>query len=292
MPCRRQGIFAFSVFMIRTRNGPSAILTLPTAELAKRFIDIHGSMSRFESPKLTLWICGQPVSCRPANKATRDIYVVRSLVEQQNRESAFNMAPMAAEISSIDGARKPEKDKTNRSFPINGFELGVWAPDTLNNMTTAFNPRYLVRRDGALIFRPESVVIDLEPAIKNPYGTLTKRYTLVMYYHQVYQVVTDGREDVFISLITAPRIYHNIKTADPNAGERVSRERVPGIDDAHEAYSGFSLVYKVTLKNGSKDHTKVLRLGGTRGIVPITPRSIVTRPPKMDFLTAFQAQIS
>lgn len=287
LPCRSINIHHFSVQLIRGRNSPCAILTLPSKELADLFVICYGSSGPRSKPRLQLQIGSQNVYCRHSDKPTRDLLVVRSLVEQQNQAMKEHHKVLASAPRDT-----PASKKLTKSFPITGFELGTWATETLGGSTTVFNPRYLVRRAGTLHFRPQSVMIELEPVARPASGRSAEaqRYTLVMFYHQIYQVVTDSRNDVFLSLGTAPRIYINKKTDDPYLGEKLSRERISGIDEVHEGYSGFSFIYKVILKNGQAgDHSKVLRLGGTAGIPPVNPSFIITLPPKIDFIVAFEA---
>ncbi|KAF8245194.1 RdRP-domain-containing protein [Wilcoxina mikolae CBS 423.85] len=107
-----------------------------------------------------------------------------------------------------------------------------------------------------------------------------------MYYHSIYEIYTNSQSDIFFYLISAPRIYFTKKISDPQTGERLSRDRVCGVEEAHEAFAGFSLVYKVTLRNQT-DHPKVLRLGKKAGIPPINPKSVVSELASTNFVLAF-----
>ncbi|KAF8542541.1 RNA dependent RNA polymerase-domain-containing protein [Trichophaea hybrida] len=107
-----------------------------------------------------------------------------------------------------------------------------------------------------------------------------------MYYHSIYQICTNSQSDIFFTLISAPRIYFTKKISDPQTGERLSRDRVSGVEDAHEAFAGFSLIYKVTLTNQT-DHPKVVRLGKKAGIPPINPKTVVSEPASTHFVLAF-----
>lgn len=289
MPCRQAGIYQYSVFLIRRQVGrrPSAILTLPTKSLADRFVSCFGSLTRFSRPLMPLLIGRQPVQCRASNRPTRDNYLVRSLAERQREMEAQQQRTLTAPAAAI---------KDIKSFPITGFQCGAWAPEARDN-NLVFNERYTLMRSGTLHFRPRSVLIELDQEDLDTGGDgdpdfihfmddfNVVKHTLLVHYESVQKIETDSRDNIFFTLDHAPRIYRNKKVLSER-GEYLSRERIGGIDDAHMGYSGFSMVYKVILRNAS-DHIKVHRLGKKAGIPPIIPQGILTLPPSLDFFTAF-----
>ncbi|KAA8913017.1 RNA dependent RNA polymerase-domain-containing protein [Sphaerosporella brunnea] len=273
LPCASIGAHAYLVTLKSGARGGWAILTLPSQNLANVFVQTYGKFSRDSRPLLALRIMGKEVFCKHSNKPTRDLWVVKSLVEQQNineRTTHVNAAP---------GTSKPQRrEKLASSFQIAGFECGAWTPD---DYLTVFNPRYSCKTPGTVKFRPQSIVIEIE-------RSHSQRHTLLMYYHDVVHIVTDARTDVFFSLYSAPRIYLNKRVTKPESAyvEWLTKDRIGGIDELHEAFAGFSLVYKVSLCN-TEDHGRVLRLGKKGGIPPIKPKAIASLPAKMEFTTAF-----
>lgn len=298
--CRNVGIHSFYLHLIRGRNSPCAILTLPTKELATLFIQCYGRLSSQGQPRLSISINGKPIFCSHSRTAPRDLFIVKSLVESQNqlKEEGERRAQAAASAT---------RDKSQRRFDILGFECGAWATEAVTSLSTTFNPRYVLIRPGTLSFRPQSILIDIElspPDPSSPYPALlardlagpgsppaAERCTMVIYYSSVAEICTDSRRHVFFALYTAPRIYFNRKTTTPQLGERLSRERISGVEVEHVAYAGFSLVYKFSLANPA-DHANFMRLGKRAGIPPIYPKSVVSEPARTSFIDAFTQLVS
>jgi hypothetical protein len=278
---RMAKIHAFHAHIIRGKKAPCAIVTLPTQQLADLFVVCFGQLTRNATPRMQIQVKGRNVFVKHSDKPPRDAHLVKSLVEQQNRKTKDDekQAPQVDNTS---------RDKDTKSFPVLGFQCGAWATETDNEHTTTFNSRYVLERSGTLNFRPQSVIIEFGPEA-NPESlrsAAARRCTLVMYYHSIGQICTDSQSEIFFTLYLAPRIYFSKKTSDPQTGERLSRDRVSGVEAEHEAFAGFSLVYKVTLQNQA-DHPKVVRLGKKAGVPPINPGTAVTEPASMDFIHAF-----
>jgi len=309
MPCRQVEIYCYSVFLGRGKKGstPWAILTLPNEAAAKTFLKCFGSFSPSTKPLIPLLINKQPVRCRASNRPSRSVFLVKSLATRQSEAEAQQQHPPTAQAAN-----------DIRSFPITGFECGAWSPETRDN-SSVFNRRYKRVCKGVLHFRPRSVLIDLdykcelaesdpgceskftefdldyEPDYEAEFAMFDEfseviKYALLVRYESVARIVTDSRDEIFFTLLYAPRMYLK-KTIDDGMNEYRTRERIGGIDREHMGYSGFSLVYKIKLLNAS-DHISVQRLGTKAGIPPISPQRILTLPAKLDFITAFTSVIS
>jgi hypothetical protein len=277
-PCMQIGAYTHFVHVINARGKPPvAILTLPSQDLANTFVTSFGKLNRFSVPRMTLSIQGKPVWVRHSNNPPRDPWLVKGLVDTQKQEILDRTVPLHSRRITKSSAR----DKSSTNFPITGFECGAWAPDTLDDQSSVFNSRYTCSHPGTVNFRPQSVIIEIE----NPRST-GERHTLIMYYHSVYQIFTDYRRDVFFSLLEAPRIYLNKRETLLDFGEKLTRDRIGGIEETHEAFAGFSLVYKVSLQHAS-DNGKVMRLGKTGGIPPIYSKAIISSPAGKNFVSAF-----
>lgn len=315
--CRSVGIHSFNVHLIRGRSSPCAILTLPTTELATLFISCYGRLSQLGKPRMNICINGQPIMCSHSRQAPRDIFVVKSLVESQNRAKKEERSAQPAHLpSAAASTASAPRDKDPRKFDILGFECGAWATETVAGYSITFNPRYMLARPGTLSFRPQSVLIDInlappsspDPALAHDLARdlarclaglglppaappAAERCTMVIHYTKMIDICTDSRTHVFFALDSAPRIYFNRKTMTPLQGERLSRERIAGVELEHEAYAGFSLVYKFSLLNPA-DHAQVIRLSKTAGIPPINPKSVVSVPASPSFLDAFTGLVA
>lgn len=284
--CKRIDIFAFDVHVIRSRQGRSncALITVPSKDLMDLFIKCYGSMGRYSQPRIQIMIMGQPVYCKLSNKPPRDDHMVLSLATQQK--------------DAMEAKKKPLSDFKKRgikSFVISGIQCGTWAAESRDERTTTFNPRYSITQPGHLHFRSQSILVEVDSLV-NPGGYSlsepeAQKYTLIIYYYTLVQILTNSRSEILFVLSSAPKIYRNKKTADPVLGELLIRERISGIDPEHEAFAGFSFIYKAILGN-KDDHSSIIRLGKTAGIPPIEPKIISTMPPRVCFVDAFTELIA
>jgi hypothetical protein len=276
--CQRIGVHACDVHLVRSRPGglACALLTLPSIQYVNTFIDCYGS----RRPKIQITVAGLSVHCRRSDRPVRDIHMVLSLVQQQ----------LDALTQQADAVRNPKHKTTrhNDSFSISGMQCGAWATDTMNDTVTVFNHRYCLDRPGKLHFRPQSIIIEVDKiqTLSLGAGPVVQRYVLLIHYHNVVQILTDSKTEVFFSLAYGPKIYRHVTSVHAIFGEQLGRERVAGIDPEHEAYAGFSMIYKVRLRN-DEDHQRVLRLSKKAGIPPINPKSIMSLPPAVEFADAF-----
>lgn len=258
----------------------SAIVTLPSVEYGQIFLERHGKVGRNRS-RNPIRIANTEVPCHEAFNAPTQVHLVYGLVQKQNEE-VMRREQRKRERTVV--VKQKEKE-----FPTVSLECGVWNNDPGSNDTTEFVKRHASGRRGILKFRPTCVIIEItstEELVMDSFGDLEyyvgtpeqKKHLLVIPNHAILSIDTDSRREVYFTLANSPKIYRCTQPIfsemDPRR-QQETRQRVPGINEAHEAFCRISFVYKVVLEDSTAAE-RIVRLGGRAGIQPINPKAIKT----------------
>jgi hypothetical protein len=276
---QRIGLYAFTPKIVKGRGGPQAFLTVPSVELARTLVREYG-----EGSPLSISIKSKKLIIRLGNRPPHDLYMVMSLVEQQKKE-VEQRTHVAHSDERLQLRRKAPKD----GFPIIGFACGAWATENTDSRATIFNMRYELYRSGTIQFQPQSIEIDFEdPDEFNGADDLfsnSTNFSMRIYNHTIREVSTDGRNNIYLYLHFAPRFYFKRRQTDMFLGERLTRDRVAGIDSDHEGYTGFSFVYRIMLSE-SRDNSRIVHLASNHGL-QVASKTIHSRPPSAPFIDSF-----
>lgn len=306
------GVFAYSVHIFgggaRGKSSAQGILTLPTVQAGKNFLDLFGD--GYHAPLNPVIVLSRRISCRVSDRPV-DKHKVQSLLKEQQN--------ILMKISQ-QGSQPPDSSRWKKKFDIVSIECGVWSTEAQS--VPIFQSYYsLMVTNGTLQFMPQAVQADfsnpqldtfdietLQPLLSRSGSVRVDKKISIPYVALASPTVTSEylqAGEIIFTLRNAPKMYRKIDSGSIQnssdlaevfkqlgierkfSNEDIPWERVSSLDEDHACFAPFAFVYRFGLKNVS-DVNYVQRLDGKKGIPEIATQRTALRPGRNQFVTFFK----
>lgn len=228
----------------------SAVITIPDAHKARKFLEIHGQAGQgnehFGKVKNKLNYMGKPIYCSESNQPP-DRHLLRALEKD--------------EIEKLKAGSRPAKPKTKilkRSFGITTLYCGQW--DYVEE-ELVFMTHFEDQRKGKMMFGRQSVIIILYPT---HHDEPVQRVEMPYFDIQSFTIGSSYNPTATFALRAPPKLLENLQSqAQDSVVESMSklglgeqpkgfkRMRIMALKKGHEVVVSSCLCYRVKLKEPS-----------------------------------------
>lgn len=246
------GVDTFHCRAFKTKGAvrSSAVITIPDAHKANKFLEIYGQAGQgnalFGKVKNKLNFMGMPIYCSESNQ-TPDRHLLRALEKD--------------EIEKLKAESRPAKPKTTnlkRNFGITSLHCGQW--DYIEE-ELVFMTHFEDQRIGKMMFGRQSVIIILHPTHPNE---PTQRVEMPYCDIQSFTLGNSHNPTATFALRVPPKLLENLKSqaeesleksmAELGVRERpggFKRMRIMALRKGHEIIVSSCMCYRVILKEPS-----------------------------------------
>lgn len=274
-----------TTFSCRTFKGKgsapsSAVITIPDAGKARKFLEIYGQAGHgwehFTKVKEKLYCMRKPIYCSQSNQ-TPDRFLLRALEKDEIEKLTAKSRPS-----------KSDSSKLKRNFGIQTLYCGQW--DYVREQLV-FMTHFQEQRAGAMMFGRQCLTIILHPAHR---AERAQRVEIPYYDVQSFTIGNSSNPTATFALRAPPRLFEDLRSqAEDDLVENTrnlsferkprgfKRMRIMALRKSHEIVVSSCLCYQAMLE----DPSDVTRLQALKRAEEIPESSVwnTTNTLKYDF---------